>query len=78
MARGWESKSVEGQQEARERVPSGPREPAATDARRSLELARARMAALLDAARTDEQRRAIEEGIADLDARIAGLRPAGA
>jgi hypothetical protein len=73
MARGWESKSIEGQQDEarRNREPGGPREASATDQRRSLELARARMTALAAAARTEEQRRALQEAVADLDARIA-------
>jgi hypothetical protein len=72
MARGWESKSIEGQQEdaRRAREPAGPREAVATDARRSLELARARTAALLAAARTEDQRRMLEEALADLDERL--------
>jgi hypothetical protein len=77
MARGWESKSIEGQQEeaSRKREPAGPREAAATDGRRSLELARARTAALLAAARTEMQRRTLEAALADLDERLR--TPAG-
>jgi len=72
MARGWESKSIEGQQEEarRKREPAGPREAAATDERRSLELARTRTAAVLAAARTDHQRRSLEAALADLDERL--------
>jgi hypothetical protein len=76
MARGWESKSIEGQQEdaRRKRAPAGPREAAATDERRSLELARARTAALLAAARTEDQRRMLEAALADLDERLGHER----
>ena len=43
MARGWESKAIEDQQQEaeRRREAGGPRESSATDRRRTLELARA-------------------------------------
>ena len=76
MARGWESKSIEGQQEdaRRKREPAGPGEAAATDERRALELARARTAAVLAAARTEDQRRMLEAALADLDERLGHER----
>src|SRR4051794_39761561 len=55
VARGWESKAIEQQQDeaSRRGESSGPREPSATDRRRSLELARAQLIAQQAAARTD-------------------------
>lgn len=69
MARGWESKAVEDQlQEAeRRRDTGGPRESAATDRRRTLELARIQTARQLARARTQVQREALARALADLD-----------
>ena len=54
MARGWESKAIEDQQQEaeRRRDAGGPRESSATDRRRTLELARAQTARQLALART--------------------------
>ena len=70
MARGWESKAIEDQQQEaeRRREAGGPRESSATDRRRTLELARAQTARQLALARTASQRTALERAIADLDA----------
>ena len=75
VARGWESKAIESQQDEaeRRREASGPREASATDERRSLELARAPLLQRLRAARTSEQRQAVEDALAALDRRIAEL-----
>jgi hypothetical protein len=69
MARGWESKAIEDQQQEaeRRREAGGPRESSATDRRRTLELARAQTARQLAVARTRGQREALELALADLD-----------
>lgn len=69
MARGWESKAIEDQQQEaeRRRDAGGPRESSATDRRRTLELARAQTAGQLDRARTQQQREVLERVLADLD-----------
>jgi hypothetical protein len=78
MARGWESKSIESQQEeaARERV----RKPALTpqqrvdlERRRTLELSRARAEADLARATSPAHRRMLEQTIAALDAQLSQL-----
>jgi hypothetical protein len=75
VARGWESKAIEQQQDeaSRRGESQGPREPSATDRRRSLELARAQLIARRDAARNDAQRAASLRAIEALDAEIAAL-----
>jgi hypothetical protein len=75
VARGWESKAIEQQQdEASRRGESpGPREASATDPRRSLELARAQLIARRDAARTETQRQAVARAIEAVDAQMAAL-----
>ena len=72
MARGWESKAIEDQQQEaeRRRDAGGPRESSATDCRRTLELARAQTVRQLALARTAAQRTALERAIADLDAQL--------
>jgi hypothetical protein len=69
MARGWESKAIEDQQQEaeRRRDAGGPRESSATDRRRTLELARAQTAGQLALARTEAQRTALTRTLADLD-----------
>jgi hypothetical protein len=79
MARGWESKSVEAQQEERARRAAEPRRPGADDraalareaaseaARRRLELARLRAVADLAAARSPAHRATLEAAIRALD-----------
>jgi hypothetical protein len=75
MARGWESKAIEDQQqEAERRKDSGaPRESSATDPRRTLELARAQTAGQLARARTQAQRDALDRALADLDEQLRGV-----
>ena len=75
MARGWESKAIESQQNEAERrgEAAGPREPSATDARRSLELARAQVVARRDAARNDAQRAAAQHALDAVDRQLAAL-----
>ena len=72
MARGWESKAIEDQQQEaeRRRETGGPRESSATDRRRTLELARAQTVQQLTLARTPVQREALEKALADLDAQL--------
>jgi hypothetical protein len=73
MARGWESKSVEAQQEARERAaadrPAGvtPDEAARLERRRMLELTRARALADLATATSPAHRQMLEAAIRALD-----------
>ena len=72
MARGWESKSVEDQQQEaeRRRDENRIRESSAVDRRRTVELARAQTVSLLARARTPAQREALERALADLDAQL--------
>ena len=75
MARGWESKSVEAQQDAasqeRESGPPITAEEAARRARRAtLMLARTRVAADLQHACAAAHRAMLEQAMADLDVRI--------
>lgn len=78
MARGWESKSIESQQEeaARERVTK----PALTqqqrvdlERRRTLELSRTRAEADLARATSPAHRRMLEQTIAAIDAQLSQL-----
>jgi hypothetical protein len=73
MARGWESKSVEDQQQEaeRRRGENRIRESAAMDRRRTVELARAQTVSLLALARTPAQREALERALADLDSQLS-------
>ena len=78
MARGWESKAVEAQQDAAatERPagpPISPEEAARRSQRASLMLARSRALADLQHACAAAHRSMLEQAIADLDARIAEL-----
>lgn len=78
MARGWESKSVEAQQEAAaERVRKGPAVDPQDAARRAeratLMLARTRALADLQLACAKAHRAMLEQAIADLDRRLAAL-----
>ncbi len=76
MARGWESKSVETQQEEASRQAATPARPATEQERsrrqqrRTLELSRARAVADLDRASTEAHRAMLLRAIADLDERI--------
>jgi hypothetical protein len=78
MARGFESKAVEAQQDAaRDRLPVGPpidRSDAARRAERAtLALARTRAEADLQRASAPAHRAMLEQAIADLDRRIAAI-----
>jgi len=76
VARGWESKSIETQQEeaaAKTRGsgrPPSPEEIGRRGRRRTLELARARAAADLARARTESHRQMLEKALSDLDERL--------
>lgn len=79
MARGWESKSVEDQQEAAQRR-AGERVPAVTPAEadrrqqvEALRLSRARVLADLQRACRPAHRGMLEQALADVEARIAAL-----
>ena len=80
MARGWESKAVEAQQDAAQSLVSTgaavTREEAARKAQRAtLMLARTRALADLQAACVPAHRAMLEQAIADLDRRLAALTP---
>ena len=72
MARGWESKSIESQQEdaRRDGGAAGPREAAATDHRRTLQLARAALANQLAQIPESPRRRSLETALEALDAQL--------
>ncbi len=79
MARGWESKSVEAQQEeasrgATRRRPATPEELAVEDRRRTLELMRSRTVDDLSRATVSAHRHMLEQAIASLDTELARLR----
>jgi hypothetical protein len=78
MARGWESKSVEAQQDAAADRGSAkpifkPEEAARRAARETLALARSRAASDLKNASAAAHRTMLEQAIADLDRKIAAL-----
>ena len=74
MARGWESKDIESQQELREQARQPVRIITAQDQERhSLELTRKRVANDLDRATHPRHRQQIEGALAHLDAQIARL-----
>lgn len=78
MARGWESKSVEAQQDAVVNAPTRAPQITAEETRRraeraSLSLARTRALADLQNACRPAHRSMLEQAIADLDRRIAAL-----
>ena len=74
MARGWESKDIESQQELREEARKPVRMITAQDQERhSLELTRKRVANDLDRATHPRHRQQIEGALAHLDAQIALL-----
>lgn len=82
MARGWESKSVEDQQEAAAQRRTAADTPAVSPeelARRqqldALHLARARVLGDLQRACQPAHRGMLERALADVDAKIAALRP---
>jgi len=80
MARGWESKSIEEQQEAAARERATRQAPAMSEAdkaraqeREGLRLARARTVATLQTACNPRHRAMLEETLAHLDAQLAAL-----
>jgi hypothetical protein len=78
MARGFDSKFVEAQQEEATRPKSTspaltPEQRAANDRRKALELSRARAAGDLDRATVPAHRKMLEQAIASLDAELAKL-----
>jgi hypothetical protein len=81
MARGWESKAVEAQQEesagkgqgARQGGPPTPEEVAAHQERQALELARARARADLETATRPARRQMLQRALAAIETRLAGL-----
>lgn len=78
MARGWESKSVESQQEeaTRERVPKRAlteEQRAVADRRQTLQLTRASAAAELGRATAAHHRQMLEAAIATIDEQLAQL-----
>lgn len=83
MARGWESKAVEAQQEAaaaaRRPAAGNPGDSARQAERMTLQLARTRALADLQSACAPAYRAMLQQAIEDLDRRIAALdRPAKA
>jgi len=80
MARGFESKSVEAQQEeaARGRKPAGPgpspEERTRAERQRTLELSRRRAESDLSRATAPAHRRMLEQAIAAIDAQLDDLR----
>lgn len=80
MARGFESKQVESQQEeaARPKVVSealSPQEAERTDRRRTLELSRARLKADLQRASVPAHRKMLEQALAAIDEQLLELAP---
>jgi hypothetical protein len=78
MARGWESKSVEAQQDdasrrVSRRPPLSPEQREIEDRRRTLSLSRARALADLDRATAAQHRKLLEQTIAALDRQLAEL-----
>jgi hypothetical protein len=79
MARGWESKNIESQQQeeaARSRKGAAPLTAAQQESvlrRRSLELARARAVADLERASAPAHRKMLEQAIAALDQQLSSL-----
>jgi hypothetical protein len=78
VARGWESKSVEAQQDAKQAAkpaapPVTPEQAARKAERATLMLARTRALADLQAACAAPHRAMLEQAIADLDRRLAAL-----
>lgn len=81
MARGWESKSVESQQEeAEERrrlaglVPQSPEEIAREKEKESLLLSRTRVQQDLERSRNERHRGILRAALAHLEAKLAALR----
>ncbi|HZQ19731.1 MAG TPA: hypothetical protein VFA90_13510 [Terriglobales bacterium] len=79
MARGWESKSVEQQQEetksptSRKGKPLTPGQIAAHQRRRGLELSRKRILQQLELATNPQHRTMLESALADLNSQLKGI-----
>jgi hypothetical protein len=77
MARGWESKSIESQQEEASRQPRQPtlsdEQRARAAERRTLELTRTRTLADLERASSPAHKRMLEQAIAALDQQLSSL-----
>ena len=80
MARGWESKSIEQQQEERREESKGPR-PVVSAAHRErkrkaegLELSRKRLAQQLQAASNPRHRQMLEAALAEVDRQLASIK----
>ena len=78
MARGWESKAIESQQESaadarRTRAAANPGDPSRQAAHATLMLARTRALADLQSACAPAHRAMLEHAIAELDQRLAAL-----
>jgi hypothetical protein len=79
MARGWESKSVEAQQDDATRRasrgrPARAEDPVVRERRRALELARTRAQNELARASASAHRQMLESAVAELDRQIAELK----
>jgi hypothetical protein len=79
VARGWESKSVEQQQEERSAQPKNPRAPISPEhqqrnrKREGLLLSRGRLIQQLQAATNPRHRGMLEQSIAELDRQLSSL-----
>ena len=78
MARGWESKSIEAQQDEAQRAKTvrrelTPEQRAIEERRRMLSLTRSRAVADLERATAAQHRRMLEQAIAALDEQLAQL-----
>lgn len=77
MARGWESKSVEQQQEEAKEARSkkgkrlSPEEIAAENRRKGLQMSRQRIVQQLEAASNPQHRNMLEAALAELDAQLS-------
>jgi hypothetical protein len=79
MARGWESKSVEQQQEERSaqpknlRAPISPEDQQRNRKREGLLLSRGRLIQQLQAATNPRRRQMLEQSVAELDSQVSAL-----
>ena len=77
MARGWESKSVEAQQDEvrqgapKPRIKLTPEEAARSRERESLRLSRQRVAQQLESSQNPRHRKILEDALAELDQRLS-------
>ncbi len=79
MARGWESKSVEDQQEESERAKREAARPRSTESpetrhkRESLQLMRSRLIEQIESARSDAHRQMLEQSLLAVETELSGL-----